>query len=65
MLERLARQAALRIGADDITVHVDRRDEIVACKDGSSLFIESRLAAVAAGRPALGLQAERGAKLSS
>lgn len=65
VLECLARRAALRIGADDITVHVDRRDEIVACKDGSSLFIESRLAAVAAGRPALGLQAERGAKLSS
>lgn len=65
VLERLARQAALRIGADDITVHVDRKDEIVACKDGSSLFIESRLAAVAAGRPTLGCQAGRGAKLSS
>ncbi len=65
VLERLAHQAAVRIGADDITVRVDRKDEIVACKDGSSLFIESRLAAVAAGRPALGCQAGSGTKLSS
>ncbi len=65
VLERLAHQAAARIGADDITVRVDRKDEIVACKDGSSLFIESRLAAVAAGRPSLGSQAGRGSKPSS
>ncbi len=65
VLEHLARQAALRIGADDIIVHMDRKDEIVPCKDGSSLFIESRLAAVAAGRPALGFQEGRGTKPSS
>ena len=64
VLERMARMAALRIGADDITVNVERKDEIVPCKDGSSLFIESRLAAVAAGRPALGLQEGRGTKPS-
>ena len=53
-LERLARQSAEKIGADDITVRLERKDEIVRCKDGSMLFIESRLSAVAAGRPALG-----------
>ena len=55
-LERLARQSAEKIGADDITVSLERRDEVVRCKDGSTLFIESRLSAVAAGRPALSRQ---------
>ncbi|MBC6438858.1 MAG: hydantoinase/oxoprolinase family protein [Rhodospirillales bacterium] len=48
-----ARLAAEQIGADDIAVQIERHDEIVAGKDGSRLFIESRISALATGRPAL------------
>ncbi len=48
-----ARRAAEQIGAQDIAVQIDRHDEIVKGKDGSKLFIESRISALATGRPAL------------
>ncbi len=50
---RRARRAAERIGAEDIAVRLDRHDETVAGKDGGKLFIESRISALATGRPAL------------
>lgn len=52
-VDRLARAAAEQIGAQDIAVTLERQDEIVRGKDGSNLFIESRIAALATGRPAL------------
>jgi N-methylhydantoinase A/oxoprolinase/acetone carboxylase beta subunit len=48
-----ARRAAEQIGARDIAVQIDRHDEIVQGKDGSKLFIECRISALATGRPAL------------
>ncbi|MBT6205920.1 MAG: hydantoinase/oxoprolinase family protein [Alphaproteobacteria bacterium] len=48
-----AQLAAETIGARDIAVQLDRHDEIVRGKDGSKLFIESRISALATGRPAL------------
>ena len=52
-LESQAREAAERIGAEDISVQVERRDETVRSRGGGNLFIESRICAVATGRPAL------------
>jgi len=52
-VSRRARGAAEQIGAQDIAVQIDRHDEIVRGKDGSNLFIESRISALATGRPAL------------
>ena len=50
---RRARRAAERIGAEDVAVRLDRRDEVAAGKDGGGIFIESRISALATGRPAL------------
>ncbi len=51
-LEAAARSAALEAGAEAIEVKTNREDVIIEA-DGEKLFVESRLSAVATGRPRL------------
>lgn len=49
----LALDQALRAGADDPQVQVDRADDVVTDSGGGRVFIESRITATAVGRPRL------------
>ena len=48
-----AEAQARRAGAAELQVSVDRKDKIVRDKGGFEIFIESRIAATAFGRPRL------------
>jgi S-adenosylmethionine:diacylglycerol 3-amino-3-carboxypropyl transferase len=49
---RLAREKALRAGANDVTLGVDRDDTVVKQGD-DDIFFESRITVTASGRPAI------------
>jgi len=51
-----AEEKARRAGADDIDLHVERHDRIVAGREGSAeeIFIDTEIIATAVGRPQLG-----------
>jgi N-methylhydantoinase A/oxoprolinase/acetone carboxylase beta subunit len=51
--EEQARAQALRAGAGELQVSLSRKDKIVREKGGHNIFIESRIAATAFGRPRL------------
>lgn len=50
---RLAEQQATGVGAADVRITTQRADQVVTASDGLKMFIESRITAVAVGRPRL------------
>ncbi|MEQ8664687.1 MAG: hydantoinase/oxoprolinase family protein [Rhodospirillales bacterium] len=53
LVRTLARQRAIEQGAADIDLSVERHDNIFKAPAGGTVFIESRIVAIAAGRPDL------------